>query len=119
MLQIIFLIVSTGAIAAYARTRGGNPWLWGTLSVAGFLLIQFFGVILLRALGIAVDADAGWVLLAISFAWVGIIALCSRFLLGMGRLKPGGMWSCASCNYLNQHYAVICEACSKPYAPKA
>jgi hypothetical protein len=35
MLTILFLIITTGGIAAYARARGGNPYLWGALSVVG------------------------------------------------------------------------------------
>jgi hypothetical protein len=50
MLEIVFLLVTTGGIAAYARGRGGNPWLWGTISVAGHLLIQFFGGLALALL---------------------------------------------------------------------
>jgi hypothetical protein len=46
------------------------------------------------------------------------MAFCTRFLLGIGRAKPSGMWSCPNCKYLNQHYAVVCEACSQPYAAK-
>lgn len=120
MFAIVFLIISTGGIATYARGRGGNPFLWGSLSVAGFVLIQLAGGTILRLLGVSPDtADAQWVLLAVAFAWVGVIALLTRFLLGMGRPKPSGMWSCPGCKYLNQHYAVVCEACAKPYAEKA
>jgi hypothetical protein len=115
---IVLLIISTGGIAAYARGRGGNPYLWGTLSVAGFLLIQLGGAVILGLLGIVPDADSHWVILALSFAWVGVMAFCTRFLLGIGRAKPSGMWSCPNCKYLNQHYAVVCEACSQPYAAK-
>jgi len=119
MFPIVFLIISTGGIAAYARGRGGNPYLWGTLSVAGYLLIQLGGAMILGLLHIAPDAESQWVLLAFSFGWVGIIALCTRFLLGIGRAKPSGMWSCPNCKYLNQHYAVVCEACRQPYATKS
>jgi hypothetical protein len=50
-----------------------------------------------------------------SYVWVGVIAVCTRFLIGMSREKPGGMWSCPNCKYLNQHYAVVCEACQQPF----
>src|SRR5215475_6158988 len=118
MLIIVFLLLSTGAIAAYARSRGGNPFVWGAISVAGFLLIQFAGGYILGLLHIAADGDSSWLLVAISVGWVGIIAFCTRFLLGAGRPKPSGMWSCPNCKYLNQHYAVVCEPCSRPYASK-
>lgn len=118
MLAIIFLIITTGGIAAYARARGGNPYLWGTVSVVGFVAFQLFGGFLLALFHIPLDADSGWILLGLSFAWVGIVAIFTRFLLGMGRAKPSGMWSCPNCRYLNQPYAVVCEACSAPYVEK-
>ncbi len=80
MFEIVLLILAAGGIGAYARGRGGNPIVWGSLGVG-----------------------------------LGIIAFCARFLLGRSLEKPSGMWSCANCKYLNQHYAVICEACKQPY----
>lgn len=119
MFEIIALIVTTGGIAAYARARGGNPWLWGSLSVAGHLLIQFAGGMILGTLGYARNQDAIWILVVVSWVWIGVIALCTRFLLGIRREKSSGMWSCPNCKYLNQHYAVICEACQQPYGKSA
>jgi hypothetical protein len=115
MVEILFLILSTGGIAAFARGRGGNPWLWGTLSVAGHLLIQFLGGIIIGYYRIPADSDAQLILTVASYAWVGVVAFCTRFVLGSGREKPSGRWSCSNCRYLNQHYAVICEACQQPY----
>ncbi len=50
MLVIILLIAATGGIVAFARGRGGKPWLWGTLTIVGFFLVPnlvtFFAVIL-------------------------------------------------------------------------
>jgi len=118
VLQIFLLIVTTGGIAAYARGRGGNPWLWGTLSVAGHVMIQFIGAFALALFGKAHDETAELTVQISSWLWIGIIAFCARFLLGMKMEKPGGMWSCPNCRYLNQHYAVICEACRHPYGKK-
>jgi len=115
MLEIVFLLVTTGGIAAYARGRGGNPWLWGTISVAVHLLIQFFGGLALALLHRSGDPDARTFIFVASYAWVGVVALCTRFLLGSGREKPSGMWSCSNCRYLKQRYAVICEACRQPF----
>ncbi len=115
MAEILFLILSTGGIAAFARGRGGNPWLWGTLSVAGHLLIQFFSGILIGYYRVPADSDAQLIATVASYAWVGVVAFCTRFLLGSGREKSSGMWSCSNCRYLNQHYAVVCEACQQPY----
>jgi hypothetical protein len=119
MFEIIALIVTTGGIAGYARARGGNPWLWGSLSLGGHLLIQFVGGMILGILGYSGNQDAIWILIVASWAWIGVIALCTRFLLGIRHEKPSGMWSCPNCKYLNQHYAVICEACQQPYATPA
>jgi len=118
VLQIFLLFITTGGIAAYARGRGGNPWLWGALSVAGHLVIQFLGGVVLGLLGRSRDANGPLIVVIASWASVGIVAFCARFLLGMGREKPGGMWSCKNCKYLNQHYAVISEACREPYGKK-
>jgi hypothetical protein len=41
MFGIILLIVVTGGIASFARARGGRPWLWVTLTVAGYFLVPF------------------------------------------------------------------------------
>jgi hypothetical protein len=129
MFEILFLFISTGGIAAYARARGGNPYLWGTISVAGFLLIQFLGGLVLGTLGLprrmasANPTRLFWIenaqliVVVLSYAWVGGVALCTRFLIGRGGEKPSGMWSCPNCKYLNQHYAVVCEACQQPYSP--
>lgn len=119
MLQIFLLIVTTGGIAAYARGRGGNPWLWGTLSVAGHLLIQFMGPFVLALLGLKIGENTLLIVGIVSWVWIGVIAFCSRFLLGMNMEKPDGMWSCKNCKYLNQRYAVMCEACKRPYGKKA
>ena len=119
MLQIFVLILTTGGIAAYARGRGGNPWVWGTVSVAGHLLIQFLGGFVLSLWGQQNGENALLVVVIVSWVWIGIIAFCARFLLGMNLEKPEGMWSCPGCKYLNQRYAVICEACRQPYGKKA
>jgi hypothetical protein len=119
MLQIFVLILTTGGIAAYARGRGGNPWLWGSLSVVGHLAIQFLGGFALGLLGRSRDENALLLVVIASWAWIGIIAFCARFLLGRKMEKPDGMWSCKNCKYLNQRYAVMCEACREPYGKKA
>ena len=119
MLEIFFLIITTGGIAAYARGRGGNPWLWGSLSVVGHLLIQFLGGFVIGMLGLAKDETVQLMPFILSWVWVGVIAFCARFLLGMKSEKPDGMWSCPNCKYLNQRYAVICEACRQPYGKKS
>jgi hypothetical protein len=112
MLEIIFLIVSCGGISAYARARGGNPVLWGAVAGAGYVIIIW---IVPMFLTLPAESDARlWIILG-AFGWVGAIALVTRFGIGSGRKKPSGMWNCPNCRYLNQHYAVICEACKHPF----
>jgi nitrate/nitrite transporter NarK len=116
MFEIVLLIAAAGGIAAYARGRGGNPYLWGSIGVCGYVLIEYFGPAVMASLGRPLDPDSRMWLIVVAAAWVGIVAFCARFLLGHSREKPSGMWSCANCKYLNQQYAVICEACQQPYA---
>jgi hypothetical protein len=119
MLEIVFLILAASGIAAYARGRGGNPWLFGGLAVAGYVLLVDILPIVAR---LSPDSDNRIWTIAGGVAWVGVIAFCARFLLGSGRKKPSGMWTCPNCKFLNQHYAIMCEACRQPYGepvPKA
>lgn len=122
MLEIALLIAAAAGIAAFARGRGGKPWLWGTLTVVGYFVVPF----LIRFLVLKLSAnpmnmrESGQLLFFISaVSWVAIVAFCARFLLGRGYEKPSGMWSCPNCKYLNKQYAVICEACQLPYGKSA
>lgn len=116
MLEIVFLIISGGAVASYARTRGGQPAIWGTVAIAGYVLFLYVLPFVLKP---APDSDTHIWLLAGGLGWVGAVAFCARFLLGAGSKKPSGMWTCPSCKFLNQHYAVFCEACKQPYGEPA
>lgn len=119
LIFVVFLLVlTTGGVAAYARARGGSPWIWGSLCIVGYLLIQFGGGFLIGVLGYGQDENATVVVVVASWAWIGIIAFCARFLVGASKAKPDGMWSCPHCRYLNQHYAVVCDACQQPYGTK-
>jgi hypothetical protein len=114
--EIILLIVAGSTIAAYARARGGNPWFWGSLAMGGYFVLAYVAPVFLR---VSPDSDARIWTLGAALAWVGVVAFCARFLLGAGAKKPSGMWTCPNCKYLNQHYAVICEACKHPYGQPA
>jgi hypothetical protein len=116
MLEIILLIAAASGIAAYARARGGNTYVWGGLGVGGYVLIAYLGPIILASLGRPLDPDSRIWLFVAALAWLGVVAFSARFLLGRTREKPSGMWSCPNCTYLNQQYAVLCEACKQPYA---
>jgi phosphotransferase system glucose/maltose/N-acetylglucosamine-specific IIC component len=119
LFEIILLIAATVGITSLARGRGGNPWLWGTLTIAGYFLVPGLISFLWRLLKPTLTReDAELLFLIIAIAWVAVLAFCARFVLGAKHAKPGGMWSCPHCRYLNQPYAVICEACHEPYGSK-
>ena len=112
MIEIVFLIICTTGIAAYARARGGNPVYWSALSVGGYILIVY---VLPTALRLAPHSETRFWMFPAGLGWMGVMALCTRFLIGSGRPKPSGMWVCPNCRFLNQHYAVLCDACQRPY----
>jgi len=122
MLEIALLIAATAGIAAFARGRGGQPWLWGTLTVVGYFAVPFLVSFFAVALGAdrrTMQENAQLLFFIAAVSWVAVLAFCARFLLGRGYEKPNGMWSCANCKYLNKQYAVICEACRQPYGKSA
>jgi hypothetical protein len=116
MFEIVLLIVTAGGIGAYARGRGGNPIVWSTLGVGSYVVIAYLGPAIMASLGRPIDPESRIWLAVGGAACLGVVAFCARFVLGRSLEKPSGMWSCANCRYLNQHYAVICEACKQPYA---
>jgi len=115
MLEIFLIIIVAGGIATYARARGGNPTLWGAIAIGGYALINYVLPVILAYLGRPVSPDSRIWFFGVAAAWVAVVAFCARFLLGSGREKPSGMWSCPNCKYLNQQFAVVCEACRQPY----
>jgi hypothetical protein len=121
MFGIILLIVVTGGIASFARARGGRPWLWVTLTVAGYFLVPFLVVFFAAMFGAdpkALREDSQLWFFVSAVAGVAVLGFYARFLLGRNYAKPDGMWSCSNCKYLNQPYAVLSEACKQPYASK-
>lgn len=122
MFEIVLLIAATSGIASFARGRGGNPWVWGAMTVVGYFLVPFLVGFLARIFGANpghLKENAQVLFFTSAIAWVAVLAFCARFLLGRMYANPGGMWSCPNCRYLNQPYAVICEACRQPYEAKA
>ena len=114
MLEIIFLIASISAIVTMARRRGSDVVLWGGMALGGFIVLGWAGTAYFAARHLQdwmiFSEIAGW-------AWIGGVFLFVRFAVGASKPKPWGMWSCPECHYLNASNAVVCEACSKPYAP--
>ena len=112
LLEPLFLFLVAGGIAAYARGRGGNPWVWGAVAISGYVFAEY---VLPAFIRIDPDSDLRMAFFFGGFAWMGGVALSARYLLGRGRKKASSMWTCPNCKYLNQRYAVICEACQRPY----
>jgi hypothetical protein len=112
MLEIFFLVVAGSAIAAYARGRGGSPWVWGSVAIGGYFLL---GAVLPFALRVSRESDTFPFFWVAGLGWLGLTTLCARFLLGRGRPAPSGLWVCPNCKMLNAHYSVLCEACRQPY----
>jgi len=121
LFAIILLIAATVGITSLARGRGGNPWLWGTLTFVGYFVSPYVIILLATFAHLfprPVGENAQFFSFLISIVWVAVMAFCARFLLGRKHAKPDGMWSCPHCRYLNQPYAVICEACRQPFGRK-
>ena len=116
MLEVFFLIITASGIAGYARGRGGNPWVWGSAAIVGYVFVVYVLRVFIRT---TPGSDAGVLFVWGGVAWVGVIAFCTRFVLGSTRKKPSSMWTCPNCKYLNQRYAVFCEACKHPYGEPA
>ena len=109
MFEIVGLVIVVGGIATLARGRGANPVVTGTIAIAGWILIEFGGSFFIPAgQGRLLPMIAAW-------AWIGVVAGFVRFVVGAGRPKPDGKWSCSNCNYLNNSSSVICEACQQPW----
>jgi hypothetical protein len=122
MFEIVLLTLVTGRIAAFARGSGGKPWLWGTRRVAGYFLVPFLVTLVAVVFGAdlqGVKENAQLWFFVPAVACVAVLAFCARFLLGRGYAKLDGLWSCSHCKYLNQRYAVICEAGKHPNVSKA
>jgi hypothetical protein len=113
-MEIVLMIVAISAIATMARRRGSDTVLWGGLALGGFLLITIGGSAIVTYLH--KDGDLRLYLEIGGWAWVGAMFLFVRFAIGATKTKPGGMWSCPDCRYLNAPNAIVCEACGKPYA---
>ena len=112
-IEIIGLFIVVGGIATLARGRGANPVLMGAIAVAGWILIEAGGFFFQNFLP---EQDRVFVAVA-AWAWIGIVAGFVRLVIGAGRPKPDGKWSCSNCSYLNNASSVICEACQQPWGP--
>ena len=82
-------------------------------------LVGFFTTILFGTTPDYLKGNVQVLFFISAIAWVAVLAFCARFLLGRKYANPGGMWSYPNCKYLNQPYAVICEACRQPFEAKA
>jgi hypothetical protein len=116
MFVIVLLIAAISAIVTISRRRGTDVVLWGGLALGGYLILYAVGVALSKARqqdDYLLSAEvAGWM-------WIGAIFLYVRFGVGASKPKSWGMWTCGECKYLNAANAIMCEACGKPYVPRA
>ena len=111
MIELIVLAIAVTGIATLARGRGKSPVAAGTIAVVGYVLISYGGTIVVP------PGDGRLLLLIAAWVWVALVAGYLRFIVGAGRPKPDGKWSCANCNYLNNASSIICEACQQPWKP--
>ena len=115
------LCAAISSIAALARGRGANPWLWGAVGVLGYFG-GLFGAAALLSLIPSVHYRQGFANFAVTVCsavapWVGVglVAAYVRFSKGKGKPQPSSKWVCKNCFYTNGRYAVICEACKEPW----
>src|SRR5690349_13773464 len=80
--EIIGLVVACTAIATLARGRGASPVMAVGAAVGGWAIIEFGGGMFLRN-----QEHWLWVLLA-AWAWIGLVAVFVRFVIGAGHPKP-------------------------------
>jgi len=113
MFGILVLVIVVGGIATLARGRGANPVVIGTIAVAGYILIEFGGSFFIPA------EEYRLFLTVAAWTWIAVVAGFVRFVVGAGRPKPDGKWSCSNCSYLNNASSVICEACQQPWRARA
>lgn len=110
ILEILGLVVAIGGIVTLARGRGASPTVAGTVAVAGWAALEIGG-----GLFIPLSEDSRFWLMVGAWAWIGVVALFVRFVVGASRSKPDSKWNCANCRYLNNSSSVICEACGNPW----
>jgi hypothetical protein len=111
MIEIIGMVLALGAIARFARGRGGSPVITVSAALIGFLVILFAGSY------ITSSSDARLAVRLCAWGWVGAVALFTRFMIGARRPSPTGSWICTNCHYTNGQHANICEACEQPWTP--
>jgi hypothetical protein len=111
MIEIIGIVLALGAIARFARGRGGSPVVTVSAALIGFLAILFAGS------SITSSSDARLAVRLCAWGWVGAVALFTRFMIGARRPSPTGSWVCTNCHYTNGQHANICEACEQPWTP--
>lgn len=112
MLEIFGFIIAIGGIATLARGRGASATKASIVAIVGYVFIRLIGLAVARSQG------TGLVFVLIAWVWLGCEAAYLRFILGAGRRKPDGTWSCPNCSYTNHPSSVVCEACSEPYRPR-
>ena len=128
MLIILLLLVPiVGLIARTARGRGLSPWLFGSLAVAGWLLLS---VLETFALDQSARHEPGYgssvanpgtrmaidlAVMSARWAWLGLVFVYVRFVHGRGHAGAQGRWTCPDCGWLNEVAFIKCESCHCEY----
>jgi hypothetical protein len=113
MIEIILVVIATGAIASLARGRGGKPVLWGTIALVGYIFTEFAVALVIYAL--TKDKTPSIVPVLAAWLWMGAVALFLRFGLGSHLGQPESDWFCATCKTFNKKSSVLCEACKETW----
>lgn len=109
MFEILGIVIALSGIGGLARGRGASPVLAGSIALAGWIVIGFFGPLFAPSENAKIAIAVG------AWAWVAGVAVFLRFVVGASRPKPDGKWNCSNCRYLNNESSVICEACRQPW----
>ena len=102
-LEIFFLAIMGGAIAQFARRRGGAGFPFVAAAIAGYFV---FGAIAGATLGLGPNllVAAGWVALVFGSVFV---------LVGDGK-RAQGAWQCPDCHFYHEPSTLVC-GCGRRY----
>jgi hypothetical protein len=117
-LPLFAIIAATAAITALAKARGADPVFWSAVTLIGAPFFSVLVLFLVEYFGeypTIVNPESTFYLIISAGAWFAFVALYVRFWVGRRRASPHAMWSCPNSRYLNQPYALICEACNQPF----